>query len=79
MVLKKAVKKAVKWVVQKAKAVARFIIRIVVTAVGFVGGIFTIFLPKKLRLQIFILSADGINGLVTKKDRIPSIEYHDES
>jgi hypothetical protein len=33
------------------------------------------FLPKKLRLQIFILSADGNNGLVTQKDLIPSVEY----
>lgn len=69
------IKNAIKKVVRVVKAVVRLVVRIVVTVVGYVIAAITILFPKKVRLQIFILSYDGVNGIINKEALIPSINY----
>lgn len=61
------IKNAIKKVVRVVKAVVRLVVRIVVTVVGYVIAAITILFPKKVRLQIFILSYDGVNGIINKE------------
>jgi hypothetical protein len=73
-------RRAARWVVQKAKAVVRAVMRVAVTIVGLVLGIVDIFFgwaawpPKKLRLQIVVLSNQS-GPLVTEKDLGPAIGF----
>jgi hypothetical protein len=73
-------RKAAKWVAKKVKAVARFVVRVVMTFVGLGLGIVDIFFgwaawpPKKLRLHIVVLSNQS-GPLVTEKELGPAIEY----
>lgn len=78
--LKNKIKKVVKKVWRVVKAVVRVVVRIVTTIIGAVLGIFDLLLgfltwpPKKLRLQIFILS-DQNGPLVNPGDLTPAIDY----
>jgi len=78
--LKNAVKRAVKWVARKVKAAVRVIVRAVVFVWGLAVGLVDLLIgfigwpPKKLRLQIFILS-DGNGPVVNPGELTPSIAY----
>lgn len=74
------VKKVAKKAWRKVKAVARTVVRVIVTVVGLVLGIvdlligFVAWPPKKLRLQIIILS-DANGPLMATSDLDASIEF----
>jgi hypothetical protein len=78
--IKNKIKKAAKKVWSVVKAVVRVVVRVVLTVVGAVLGIADLLLgfiawpPKKLRLQIFILS-DSNGRLVEPSDLTPAIDY----
>jgi hypothetical protein len=76
----KQAKTAANWVAQKAKTVARIFVRVVMTFVGLALGIVDLFVgflgwpPKKLRLQIVVLS-DESGSLVSEERLRPAIDF----
>lgn len=79
--IKNKVKKAAKKVWNAVKSVVRQVVRIVVEVVGRALGVFDLLFgfaawpPKKIRIQIFILSDQNGNPMVSPGDLTPSIDW----
>jgi hypothetical protein len=73
------IKKAAKWVANKARAVARFLVKLLPAVVTRVINIFGSALDpiyrvkKKMRIQVVILRESAANGLVPEADLLPAI------